>query len=96
MRKAFLENLFVSSLIFFLFSYHVHEKSIMLPALAAVLLLQWYPFETVWFITVASLSLFPLLYQEGSHVALLLVTAVFVLIAHQGGVFKSAKSTLAR
>jgi alpha-1,3-glucosyltransferase len=94
LQRAFLVNLFTNSLIFFLFSYHVHEKSILLAVLAAVLLFEWFPFEMVWFITVASFSLFPLLYQEGSHMALLLVTSVFLIAAHQAGTFKHIKSKI--
>ena len=89
--RAFLVNLFTSSLIFFMFSYHVHEKSILLAVVPAVLLLQWYPFEMVWFILAASFSLFPLLRQEGSHSALIFLIITFFIIAFRTGVFKGLK-----
>ncbi|ODM92149.1 putative dolichyl pyrophosphate Man9GlcNAc2 alpha-1,3-glucosyltransferase [Orchesella cincta] len=82
--KTFLLCMFNTSLNCFLFSYHVHEKSIMLPCLAAVLLTPWYPKEMIWFITISSLSLYPLFHQEQSHIALLCVTSFFVLVAQQG------------
>lgn len=94
LRKIFLLHMFNASIICFLFSYHVHEKTIMLPALAAVLLIPYYPFSSVWFISVASLSLYPLFLEEGSHAGLLLTTTFFVIIAQQGKIFDSAKSVL--
>jgi alpha-1,3-glucosyltransferase len=88
-RRGFLLSLFNVSLIFFLFSYHVHEKSIMLPVLPALLLFPWYPYPTLWFVSVASLSLYPLLLEEGSNVALISTTAIFILTAYQLRVFHS-------
>jgi len=93
-QRVFLLSLLNVSLIFFLFSYHVHEKSIMLPVLPAVLLIGWYPHQMVWFITAASLSLYPLLLEEGSHLALVCTTSFFVLIAHQIGAFKKLTGLL--
>lgn len=87
--RLFLLTMFNTSLNCFLFSYHVHEKSIMLPALAAILLTPWYPKETIWFITISSLSMYPLFNQEGSHLALLCVTGFFVLAAQQGKIITS-------
>jgi hypothetical protein len=66
----------------------------MLPALAAVLLFPSFPIASVWFISVASLSLYPLFYEERSHVALLCTVTFFILIAQQGKVFDSVKSVL--
>lgn len=63
----------------------------MLAVLPAVLAFPWFPFETVWFTVVASLSLYPLLLEEGSHVALLCITIVYVLTALQLGAFSQIK-----
>jgi len=92
LRKTFLLHLFNASMICFLFSYHVHEKTIMLPALAAVLLIPYYSIASVWFLVAASLSLYPLFLEENSHVALLLTTALFSLVAQQGRIFDSITS----
>jgi len=86
-EKVFLLSLLNASLNLFLFAFHVHEKSIMLAALPAMLLFPWFPLEAVWFTTVASLSLYPLLLEEGSHLALICVTVIFVLTATQAGTF---------
>ncbi|XP_077869978.1 dolichyl pyrophosphate Man9GlcNAc2 alpha-1,3-glucosyltransferase-like [Saccoglossus kowalevskii] len=60
--KAALVN---SSLIFFLFSYQVHEKSILLPALSVCLLLPRKPFFCLWFLIMSTFSMLPLLIKDG-------------------------------
>jgi alpha-1,3-glucosyltransferase len=62
---SFVRVLAISSLGFFLFSFQVHEKSILLPLLPISML---YPFEesfVVWFHNVALFSLWPLLKKDG-------------------------------
>jgi alpha-1,3-glucosyltransferase len=53
-----------SSLGFFLFSFQVHEKSILLPLLPATLLVLEEPISTTIFMNVAMFSMFPLLKRE--------------------------------
>ncbi|CAL8254920.1 unnamed protein product [Merluccius merluccius] len=54
-----------SSLAFFLFSYQVHEKSILLPALPVCLLLNDLPLMAIWFLQVSTFSMLPLLLKDG-------------------------------
>ena len=54
---------------FFLFSFQVHEKSILLPLLPASLLLGSSPFAGCWLLTVGSFSMFPLLQKDGLTLA---------------------------
>lgn len=54
-----------SSLGFFLFSFQVHEKSILLPLLPVTLLVLEEPIATTMFMNVAMFSMFPLLKREG-------------------------------
>ncbi|KAL5473152.1 hypothetical protein EMCRGX_G027600 [Ephydatia muelleri] len=54
-----------SSLAFFLFSFQVHEKSILLAALPLSLLAHWHPFASSWFGVLASFSMYPLLTRDG-------------------------------
>ncbi|KAJ3057026.1 Glucosyltransferase-like protein [Rhizophlyctis rosea] len=63
------------SLGFFLFSFQVHEKSILLPLLPATLLLLDEPLWSVWFNNVAMFSMFPLLKRDE------LVLPYFITIA---------------
>ncbi|CAL8309317.1 unnamed protein product [Lota lota] len=53
-----------SSLAFFLFSYQVHEKSILLPALPVCLLLNDLPLVAILFLQVSTFSMLPLLLKD--------------------------------
>lgn len=53
-----------SSLAFFLFSYQVHEKSVLLAALPVCLLLPHLPFECTWFLVISTFSMWPLLVRD--------------------------------
>lgn len=52
------------SLVFFLFSYQVHEKSILLAAIPVALLLPEYPLACFWFLLISVYSLFPLIVKD--------------------------------
>ncbi|KAK5869619.1 hypothetical protein PBY51_024322 [Eleginops maclovinus] len=54
-----------SSLAFFLFSYQVHEKSILLAALPACLLLNDLPLMAIWFLHASTFSMLPLFLKDG-------------------------------
>ncbi|KAG2207605.1 hypothetical protein INT46_005578 [Mucor plumbeus] len=64
-RRRFLYAMINSSLGFFLFSFQVHEKSILLPLLPVTLLVLEEPIATTMFMNVAMFSMFPLLKREG-------------------------------
>lgn len=78
----FLLSLVNSSLAFFLFSYHVHEKSILLVVLPVTLLLPYYPFICNWFIHLATFSLLPLMSEEGNIIPTAAVTVLFYQMSH--------------
>ncbi|CAM9801081.1 dolichyl pyrophosphate Man9GlcNAc2 alpha-1,3-glucosyltransferase isoform X1 [Lampetra fluviatilis] len=67
--------LIISSLSFFLFSFQVHEKSILLAAIPACLLLSEFPLAVTWFLVVSTFSMLPLLQRDG----LLLPTVTMTL-----------------
>ena len=54
---------------FFLFSFQVHEKHILLPLTALSLFALEAPWLVLWLNTVAAFSMFPLLRREGSELA---------------------------
>ncbi|KAK2908123.1 dolichyl pyrophosphate Man9GlcNAc2 alpha-1,3-glucosyltransferase isoform X1 [Channa argus] len=54
-----------SSLAFFLFSYQVHEKSILLAALPVCLLLSDLPLIAIWFLQASTFSMLPLFMKDG-------------------------------
>ncbi|KAK4532762.1 hypothetical protein CCYA_CCYA13G3619 [Cyanidiococcus yangmingshanensis] len=57
------------ALSFFLFSYHVHEKHILLPLLPLSMCVREEPTVVLWTSATAVLSIFPLLLREGSGLA---------------------------
>ncbi|XP_052868362.1 probable dolichyl pyrophosphate Man9GlcNAc2 alpha-1,3-glucosyltransferase [Anopheles cruzii] len=74
---GFLYSLSVTALGFFLFSFQVHEKSILLAALPTILLLPVEPFAAYWFLQVATFSMLPLLHKDGltgAYLGLSLIT----------------------
>ena len=70
-----------TSLSFFLFSFHVHEKTILLVVLPVNLLLMLHPHAVVWFNVVAAFSMYPLLSREGLALAMWASTGVFTVAA---------------
>lgn len=67
--KKFVPALINSSLAFFLFSYQVHEKSILLAAIPATLYLPNDPIPCFWFLFMSTFSMLPLLIKDGLTVA---------------------------
>uniref|UniRef100_A0A3P9KME1 Alpha-1,3-glucosyltransferase n=1 Tax=Oryzias latipes TaxID=8090 RepID=A0A3P9KME1_ORYLA len=70
-----------SSLGFFLFSYQVHEKSILLAALPVCLLLNDLPFMSVWFLLASTFSMLPLLLKDGLLVPYAVTSTGFLLVS---------------
>lgn len=64
-RNDFLILLSISSLAFFLFSFQVHEKSILFPSLPISLLVLEAPYLVTWFQSIALFSMFPLFFKDG-------------------------------
>ncbi|XP_059172595.1 probable dolichyl pyrophosphate Man9GlcNAc2 alpha-1,3-glucosyltransferase [Physella acuta] len=54
-----------SALVFFLFSFHVHEKTILLAAIPSCLVLQSDPLGIIWFLLITVFSMLPLLIKDG-------------------------------
>lgn len=77
--KRLLLSFFTISLGFFLFSFQVHEKSILLPVVVTTLIADFDLVLFFWFSNVALLSLLPLLIRDG-----LLVVSLLVLAMHLG------------
>ncbi|KAF2355383.1 Glycosyl transferase ALG6/ALG8, partial [Trinorchestia longiramus] len=68
------------SLIFFLFSFHVHEKSILLVAVPACMLFSSEPFMVCWFLSVTVFSMVPLLDKDGLFLPSLSLCVLWVLV----------------
>ncbi|XP_032456941.1 probable dolichyl pyrophosphate Man9GlcNAc2 alpha-1,3-glucosyltransferase [Nasonia vitripennis] len=68
-REKFLLALINSSLSFFLFSFQVHEKSILLVAMPVLLHFHKEPFVCFWFLVVSVFSMLPLLIKDNLYLA---------------------------
>ncbi|KAI9284963.1 glycosyl transferase [Umbelopsis sp. AD052] len=80
-RKRLMYGLVCCSMSFFLFSFQVHEKSILLPALPVTLLILEEPWAVSMFINVAMFSMFPLLKREALVLPYFLVTILWNYLA---------------
>ncbi|KAL8597872.1 hypothetical protein ACOMHN_061405 [Nucella lapillus] len=65
-----------SSLVFFLFSYQVHEKSILIAVIPACLLVIDHPLVITWFISISTFSMIPLLVKDGLLIPSLAATVL--------------------
>ncbi|CAG0918164.1 unnamed protein product [Notodromas monacha] len=75
--RNFKLTLFIVSLSFFLFSYHVHEKSILLAVLPSLMLLDDYPSVCVFFLFMSASSMFPLFVLDELLWAYFGITLIF-------------------
>jgi alpha-1,3-glucosyltransferase len=76
--EVLLVTLHTVALAFFLASYQVHEKTILLPLVPIVMLSHRLPLFAVWFSSVALWSLWPLLVRDGLVVPLCLLGACYL------------------
>ncbi|XP_065070236.1 dolichyl pyrophosphate Man9GlcNAc2 alpha-1,3-glucosyltransferase-like [Rhopilema esculentum] len=81
--KKFLLSLVNCSLAFFLFSFQVHEKSILIAALPVCLLLPTMPLECVWFLLISTFSMYPLLERDGQAISYTALMLLFLILANQ-------------
>ncbi|KFB52450.1 hypothetical protein ZHAS_00020709 [Anopheles sinensis] len=87
--RSFLYSLAVTALGFFLFSFQVHEKSILLAALPVVLLLPLEPLASYWFLQVSTFSMLPLLHKDGLIGAYLGLTSIGLTLPRLTAAFES-------
>ncbi|XP_077981304.1 dolichyl pyrophosphate Man9GlcNAc2 alpha-1,3-glucosyltransferase-like [Glandiceps talaboti] len=71
-----------SSLVFFLFSYQVHEKSILIVALPVCLLLPEKTFSCLWFLLLSTCSMLPLLIKDGLLLPFFVTMVLFTMLAN--------------
>ena len=86
----FISALLNTSLAFFLFSYQVHEKSILLVAIPAIMAVKIFKgrysqFITFWLLIVTTFSMWPLLQKDGLQIAFLALQTIFIVMSHYFG-----------
>ncbi|XP_064187996.1 dolichyl pyrophosphate Man9GlcNAc2 alpha-1,3-glucosyltransferase [Anguilla rostrata] len=70
-----------SSLAFFLFSFQVHEKSILLAACPVCLLINELPLMAIWFLLTSTFSMLPLLLKDGLLLPYAVTSLAFLFLS---------------
>ncbi|XP_014475945.1 PREDICTED: probable dolichyl pyrophosphate Man9GlcNAc2 alpha-1,3-glucosyltransferase [Dinoponera quadriceps] len=78
-RDAFVVSLINSALAFFLFSYQVHEKSILLAAVPVLLHFHNDPLPCFWFLLISSFSMLPLFIKDDLYLVYVLTMAIYFI-----------------
>ncbi|KAN0047446.1 hypothetical protein ACTA71_001828 [Dictyostelium dimigraforme] len=82
-KFIFIYSLINSSFSFFLFSFQVHEKTILLVSLPISLLILHHPNTIWWFILVSTFSMFPLLFKDGLVIPYFAIMILYIVIGYQ-------------
>lgn len=77
-KKKFILSLINVSLAFFLFSFQVHEKSILLCAIPVALHMPEDPFMCFWFLLVSNFSMLPLLIKDGLIIPFIATNCIYI------------------
>lgn len=77
--KKFVPALINSSLAFYLFSFQVHEKSILLVTIPVLLYLPNKPIACFWFLTISTFSMFPLFMKDHLVIAFYALVLFYVV-----------------
>ncbi|XP_008107537.2 dolichyl pyrophosphate Man9GlcNAc2 alpha-1,3-glucosyltransferase isoform X4 [Anolis carolinensis] len=78
--RGFKYSLGCCALSFFLFSFQVHEKSILLVSIPVCLLINEIPFMSAWFLLVSTFSMLPLLLKDGLLLSYIVTTLAFLMV----------------
>ncbi|KAM9976392.1 hypothetical protein ACTFIR_010233 [Dictyostelium discoideum] len=82
-KFVFIYSLINSSFSFFLFSFQVHEKTILLVSLPVSLLILHHPNTVWWFILISTFSMFPLLFKDGLVIPYFAIMILYIVIGYQ-------------
>lgn len=80
-----------SALTFFLFSYQVHEKTILLAAVPAILVLSHEPLASTWFLIISVFSMLPLLLKDQLLIPFVATSVLFILVFVSSSFHKRSK-----
>ncbi|CAI2727065.1 unnamed protein product [Schistosoma spindalis] len=79
-NQKFLISLALCALNFYLFSFQVHEKSILLVSIPVLCLLPYYPISSFLFSLCSTLSMWPLFKKDGLQLASLCLTCIHTIL----------------
>lgn len=78
-KSKFVLSLINVSLAFFLFSFQVHEKTILLVAIPVALHFSEDPFMCFWFLLVSNFSMLPLLLKDGLLIPFIATNLIYII-----------------
>lgn len=79
-KKSLLYSLINSSLAFFLFSFQVHEKTILLVSLPVMILFPLDPIPCLWFLQISTFSMFPLFIKDNLLIGFIALSSFYILV----------------
>ncbi|XP_030384805.1 probable dolichyl pyrophosphate Man9GlcNAc2 alpha-1,3-glucosyltransferase [Scaptodrosophila lebanonensis] len=79
-KMSFLWALLNTAAAFYLFSFQVHEKTILLVVLPACLLFNWWPREMMWFLETAVFSMVPLFKKDNLLLPSITLAIIFYIV----------------
>ncbi|XP_004537909.1 probable dolichyl pyrophosphate Man9GlcNAc2 alpha-1,3-glucosyltransferase [Ceratitis capitata] len=82
-KETFILSLVNTAMSFYLFSFQVHEKSILLVAAPAMLLFSRYPQETFWFLEATVFSMFSLFIKDGLILPFFILLFIYHVVIKQ-------------
>lgn len=85
-----------SAVVFFLASFQVHEKSLLLSLVPAAFLAHRYPSFISWYQTLGTFTMFPLLIKDGLRLPYLAIGGLYLSLVNLGTAMKSNLSTESR
>lgn len=80
-KKNFILSLIISSFSFFFFSFHTHEKTILIPMLVLSLLILEHPYIVTLSTMFSCFSMFPLLYRDGLLIPYICLTLLYIILS---------------
>lgn len=66
----------------FMFAYHVHEKTILIPLIPILLLADQSPLFVFWFVLQSTFSIYPLMAQDKLFVPYAIILSIWILYSY--------------
>lgn len=82
-KKNFILSTILSSFSFFFFSYHTHEKSILLPMTVLSLLIVDHPYIVSWATMISCFSMYPLLVRDGQGIPYAVLSILYLIFSKE-------------
>lgn len=81
-KDTFLYALSYGTMAIFMFAYHVHEKTVLIPLLPILMLANQSPSFVFWFVIQSTFSIYPLMEQDKLQIPYVIVLSLWVLYSY--------------